>query len=163
VQQCSVTLVYFFNNTCVDSCFDGTYLMTDKVTCGSCSSICATCSIIASNCTKCIGAFLYNFNCVSTCPANYYADVNLVCQVCNANIPQCNVSPLTYTLSSFNTNGALYGILVFSRPADMDLSQIKKIVNLTIAGIPSNSYGWTCSKINSTSYKLNIESNVSLN
>lgn len=79
--------------------------MTDQITCGACSSICATCSLIASNCTKCVGAYLYNFNCVTKCPNNYYSDVNLICQVCTSTVTACNILPLTYTLVSFSKNG----------------------------------------------------------
>lgn len=105
VKQCSTTLPYYYQSTCVSSCVDGTYLMSDEITCGACSSICATCSMIAENCTKCVGAYLYNYNCVSQCPTNYYADSSLSCQPCTASVTQCNVAPLTYTLSTFNQNG----------------------------------------------------------
>lgn len=137
--------------------------MSDKITCGACSTICATCSIIASNCTKCIGAYLYNYNCVSQCPNNYYADSNLNCQVCTASIPQCNVAPLTYTLNTFNDNGDLYGVLTFNRPVSMDTSKIKQIINISIAGLASSQYTWDSTKINSTSYRININAFVSLN
>jgi len=89
--------------------------MSDKVTCNKCSSQCATCSVIASNCTKCVGAYLYNFNCVSKCPTNYYANSDLLCVPCTSSTPQCNVAPLSYTLESFSQNGQLYGILTFNR------------------------------------------------
>lgn len=163
MKQCSATLAYYYQTTCVDSCFEGTYLMSDKITCGACSTICATCSIIASNCTKCVGAYLYNYNCVSQCPNNYYADGNLSCQPCTASVAQCNVPPLTYTLNTFNDNGDLYGILTFNRAVSMDTSKIKQIINISIAGVPSSQYTWTTSKINSTSYRININLAVSLN
>jgi proprotein convertase subtilisin/kexin type 5 len=99
VKQCSITLPFYYKTTCVSSCFDGTYLMTDLVTCGPCSSICLTCSKIASNCTKCNSMYLYNYNCVSKCPDNYYPDDGL-CKVCTATAVQCNVPPLTYTLTT---------------------------------------------------------------
>ena len=102
VKTCDDVLPYYYGTTCLASCIDGTYLMTDLVTCGACSTICATCSKIASNCTKCVGAYLYNYNCVTKCPNNYYPDGDLVCQVCNSTVPQCNVEPLDYKLSSVN-------------------------------------------------------------
>lgn len=98
--------------------------MTDQITCGACSSICATCSLIASNCTKCVGAYLYNYNCVTKCPTNYYPDANLTCQVCTSTVVACNISPLTYTLVSVSKNGQLYGILTFNREAYIDVSRI---------------------------------------
>lgn len=104
IEECSTTLPYYYGSACISGCIDGTFLMSDQVTCNNCSSICATCSITASNCTKCVGAFLYNYNCVSKCPTNYYANSNLICVACTSTTPECNVEPLTYTLESF-TNG----------------------------------------------------------
>lgn len=117
--------------------------MSDQITCGACSTICATCSLTASNCTKCVGAYLYNYNCVSSCPGSYYADSNLVCQVCTASVAQCNVPPLTYTLNTFNQNGQLYGILTFNRDVSMDTSKIAQIINITIPGLSPSQYSWT--------------------
>lgn len=65
--------------------------MSDQVTCNNCSSICATCSLTASNCTRCVGAFLYNYNCVSKCPNNFYANTNLICIPCTSTTPECNI------------------------------------------------------------------------
>lgn len=110
-----------------------------------------------------MGAYLYNFNCVSECPNNYYADGNLSCQPCTASVAQCNVAPLTYTLNTFNENGDLYGILIFNRAVSMDTSKIKEIINITIAGLASSQYTWDSSKINDTSYRINIQASVSLN
>jgi len=163
VKQCSVTLPYYYGTTCIGSCVDGTYLMTDQVTCGACSTICATCSMVASNCTRCVGAYLYNYNCVSQCPTNYYANSNLSCVACTANVRQCNVAPLTYTLTSSNSNGNLYGILTFNRPVSIDMSKITQIVNISIPGLSPSSYTWTATMISSTSYRINIQTTVSLN
>jgi len=162
VKNCAPTLPFYYGSTCIGSCIDGTYLMSDKITCGACSVICATCSLVASNCTKCVGAYLYNYNCVSKCPTNYYADSNLSCQVCTANATQCNVAPLTYTLESFNQNGNLYGLLTFNRAVSMDVAKIKQIINITLP-IPSSSYSWTASQLSDAVYKIIITTSVSLN
>lgn len=87
VRQCSSTLPFYYGSSCLAACIDGTFLMSDKVTCNNCSSICATCSITASNCTRCVGAFLYNYNCVSQCPTGFYANANLSCSACTATTP----------------------------------------------------------------------------
>lgn len=137
--------------------------MSDKVTCNNCSAICATCSLIATNCTKCVGAYLYNYNCVSKCPDNYYANSDLICVQCTSNSSQCNVAPLTYSLSTVTQNGELYGLLTFNRAVSMDLTQIKKIVNITLNGVPSTSYTWNVTQLNSTTYRINIFTLVSLN
>ena len=91
IKQCSATLPYYYEGACIAGCISGTYLMSDKVTCNKCSAKCATCSLIATNCTKCVGAYLYNFNCVSKCPTNYYANSDLQCVQCTASTPQCSV------------------------------------------------------------------------
>ena len=110
-----------------------------------------------------MGAYLYNFNCVSKCPTNYYADGNLSCQPCTSTVAQCNVAPLTYTLNTVNENGELYGILTFNRAVSMDTTKIKEIINISIAGLATTQYSWTATQINSTSYRININASVSLN
>ena len=162
VKKCSYTLPYYYQTTCVGSCFDGTYLMSDKITCGACSTICATCSIVASNCTRCVGAYLFNYNCVSKCPTNYYADSRMTCQVCTASVAQCNVAPLTYVLTSYADGISLYGLLVFNREVSMDTAKIKSIINITLP-IPSSQYTWSASRVNATTYRINIKTTVSLN
>lgn len=119
--------------------------------------------MIASNCTKCVGAYLYNFNCVSKCPTNYYANSDLQCVQCTSSTPQCNVEPLRYTLESFSESGKLYGILTFNREVTMDTSKIKEIVNISLNGVPSSSYNWDATRINTTSYRININLLSSLN
>jgi hypothetical protein len=137
--------------------------MTDLVTCGACSSICATCSLIASNCTKCVGAYLFNYNCVTQCPTNYYPNGNLSCLPCTSTVPQCNTAPLTYTLETFNQNGELYGILTFNRAATLDTTKIHQIVNISIQGLSPSQYSWTATQKTSTTYRINIQASVSLN
>jgi hypothetical protein len=105
IKQCSSTLSYYYGGTCISGCIEGTYLMSDKVTCNNCSAKCSTCSLIATNCTKCVGAYLYNYNCVSKCPDNYFANSDLSCVQCTSNSSQCNVAPLTYTLTTVTQNG----------------------------------------------------------
>lgn len=137
--------------------------MSDLVTCNNCSAICATCSITASNCTRCVGAFLYNYNCVSKCPNNFYANANLTCVPCTSTTPECNVEPLSYTLKTYTSNGQLYGVLTFNREVYMDTTRIKEIINITINGVPTSQYSWTTSRINATSYNISIKTTVSLN
>ncbi len=87
MRQCTTTLPFYYGSSCLASCIDGTYLMSDLVTCNNCSLVCATCSLTASNCTRCVGAFLYNYNCVSQCPNNFYANSNLTCEPCTSTVP----------------------------------------------------------------------------
>ena len=83
--------------------------------------------------------------------------------MCTANSTQCNVEPLTYELSTYNKNGQLYGILTFNRDVQMDVSRLDEIISLNINGLASTQYSWTGSKINTTSYRLDITTTVSLN
>lgn len=163
IQQCSSTLPFYYNGACTATCPDGTYLMSDKITCNNCSSTCTTCSGSATNCVKCLGAFLYNNQCVSKCPTNYYSDSNLLCQPCTSSTPQCNVEPLTYTLKTYNQNNELFAILTFSREVVMNVSAVKTIINITLKGIPSSSYTWSAVRINATSFRININTTVSIN
>lgn len=64
-KQCSIALPYYLNSACVTSCSTGTFMLNDLVTCQRCNPICAECSVLATNCTKCTGKFWYNYNCVS--------------------------------------------------------------------------------------------------
>lgn len=57
----------------------------------------------------------------------------------------------------------MFGILVFNRAVDMDLSKIKQIINLTIPGVSVSQFSWTAVKLNATTYKLPITLSVSLN
>lgn len=38
----------------------------------------------------------------------------------------------------------------------MDTSRIKEIVNITLNGVPSSKYSWDATRINDTSYRINI-------
>lgn len=55
---------------------------------GGCTGDCATCSVIATNCTSCISGNLLNNQCLNPCPAGYAA-VNKVCQPCEGNCKTC--------------------------------------------------------------------------
>lgn len=45
----------------------------------------------------------------------------------------------------------------------MDTAKIKEIVNITLNGVPSSSYTWDATRINATSYRININILASLN
>jgi hypothetical protein len=45
----------------------------------------------------------------------------------------------------------------------MDTAKIKEIVNITLNGVPSSSYSWDATRINSNSYRVNINLLASLN
>ena len=101
IKECSPTLRFYYGSSCLSGCIEGTFLMSDQITCNNCSTVCAMCSITATNCTRCVGAFLYDYNCVQTCPKNYYANADLLCVPCTNTTPECNIPALTYTLTTF--------------------------------------------------------------
>ena len=58
----------FYSNTCVLTVPTGFY--NNSGVAAACDSTCATCDILANNCTSCVGAAgLDGSQCVSTCPS----------------------------------------------------------------------------------------------
>jgi hypothetical protein len=166
IKQCSSTLIYYYNGACTATCPNGTYLMSDKVTCNNCSSNCATCSGTATTCLKCVGGYLYTGGCVTTCPTNYYVDNNLACQQCTPTTTQCNTAPLTWNLTSNKDSaGNLYGLLTFNRAVVMNNSNIHNIINVTVPGYPASSYTWTAAPYNNSQniYIINFNFTTSIN
>ena len=45
----------------------------------------------------------------------------------------------------------------------MDTAQIASIISLKLNGVPSSSYTWSATRVNTTSYRINIQTTVSLN
>jgi hypothetical protein len=70
---------------CTFNCAKGLY-KTPINQCVACDSTCATCDVVAKNCTSCASGFALNGTCVKTCPLNYFG-LNGLCQPCNA---ECN-------------------------------------------------------------------------
>jgi hypothetical protein len=150
-QICNATNIYYFNGQCLTSCINGTYLLSDMVTCQSCSAECATCSGIGTNCTKCANNFLYNSRCVDACPTNFYVDIN---QICSSNPSACALPPLTYTINSFTLNYQLNAYVIFNRPVTMTISQFKQYVQIKRNGQPVKTNDFTASVYNSTTYLI---------
>lgn len=71
------------------TCLPGYYLVGAE--CKACEPQCATCDLIASNCTSCpSGEFLKGADCVVTCGLGFYADATSTCQECRSECVQCN-------------------------------------------------------------------------
>lgn len=45
----------------------------------------------------------------------------------------------------------------------MEIDKIKEIININLNGVPPSSYSWNASKINGSSYRINIYTSISLN
>lgn len=74
-----------YQNACLTAAPPGYYDNNGVAT--LCSSICATCSLLANNCTSCIGALALNNNsCTSTCDFGE-VPVNNVCVNCSTAAP----------------------------------------------------------------------------
>lgn len=77
-----------------------------KESCNVCSPICASCDIISSNCTECVlGTYLFNFTCISNCPATFYVEIaNNSCRSC----PKLCLSCTNSMLCQSCLNGSSY-------------------------------------------------------
>lgn len=112
--------MYYFQDNCYIACPDGTLLSNiDLVTCLKCSDECTTCAVSAGNCTKCATKFLYNQQCVTACPKNYFINANMTCSSCSLYPSKCILPPLTYTIYPFTQNYQLQAYVVFNRVVNM--------------------------------------------
>jgi len=86
---------------CLQNCsLQGFYESSPKI-CGLCSANCLTCSKSASNCTSCNinnpqYRFLYNFQCIETCPFGY-TNVGAQCVKCDSTCSTCTNTTSTCT------------------------------------------------------------------
>jgi proprotein convertase subtilisin/kexin type 5 len=126
---CNITHVYYVENKCQFSCIDGTFLLSDLVTCQKCSTACATCSMSGTNCTKCNNKFWYNFNCVTECPKGFYADSNNSCIDCKINQAACSVETLRYNVETFTKDYKVFAFVKFNRPISLGKSVANRLVN----------------------------------
>ena len=61
---------------CLNTCPPRTYQYSSGASCADCHTTCEECSITATNCTKCLGSFLHNYECLLFCPAGYSDNVD---------------------------------------------------------------------------------------
>ncbi len=160
---CNSTSLYFVNGKCANNCIEGTFLLSDLVTCQKCSTACATCSVSGSNCTKCANKFWYNYNCVDKCPNEFYIDSNNSCRKCGTNDPACTLPPLNFTISTFTKNYKLYAYVVFNRAVNLSLSEFSQAVIIQTKEGPIKSKDYIASVYNTTTYLVQFLSSASLN
>jgi len=160
---CNATNIFYVNGNCSTSCPDGTFLLSDLVTCQKCSTTCATCSVTGNNCTKCASKFWYNYNCVDQCPSRFYVNVNNSCIPCQTNPTACVLPPLNFTLQTFTQDYQLYGYVIFNRAVNLTKDQFKKIAIFSTTKRPIYSSQYTVSVYNSTTFLLRFLNSVSLN
>lgn len=107
---CDVNTAYvFYLNTCVLVVPTGFY--NDSGIARACSATCATCDVLANNCTSCIGALALDGNqCTSTCPTGQVVQSNLCvaclspCKTCFGTTSNCT-SCLALATSVYLING----------------------------------------------------------
>lgn len=163
-RTCSATRTFYYQEGCYAACPAGSYLLPDEVNCQTCAQACVTCRTLASNCTLCLNAFLYNGRCVTLCPSDHFSSQG-VCLACTANPQACLLPPLTYTVTPFFQNYQLYAYLVFNREVFIQAENIRDIVEVRLTGISQADFTYSIERHNSTSYRLQIitTSNVNLN
>jgi len=138
-------------------------MLDDLVTCQRCSSICAECSRLATNCTKCTGSFWYNYNCVSKCPDSYYVDKTNTCQQCSSNPDACAQPPLTYKIWFKMEFYVLYGYVEFNRAVDLSPSSFSRIAKIFTQKGPLKASDYKLSRVNQALYKITFRDSNSLN
>lgn len=162
--QCNSTHVYFFKEQCYTTCPDGSYLsVLDLVTCLSCSTECATCSVTAGNCTKCAFKFFYNFKCVDACPSNYFVDNDLACIACALYPDKCILPPLSYKISPFTQNFQLHAYVVFNRVVNLTTDEFQRTVQIKYNGQTVKPSNFTVKFYNKTTYWVTFRNSSSLN
>lgn len=84
--SCNASLI-LYNNKCLTSCVSPLVYRPEISTCGPCDPQCKTCSNIGSNCTSCdpvsLYVYLFNSNCLQSCPDLYYENV-ATCALCSS-------------------------------------------------------------------------------
>lgn len=74
----------------MQNCPAGYYSTAATRECLPCDTRCLSCDTTATNCKSCPwGYYLMNGQCLSRCPAGYYADTNYTSQTCLPCVPPC--------------------------------------------------------------------------
>lgn len=107
------TKMYFNSGTsnCVDACEAGYFADASQMKCNPCSSICLTCSPVATNCTSCNSTSGYPYlnktassgTCLAACPSGMYADANqspILCVNCVAPCATCTTQTACLSCTS---------------------------------------------------------------
>lgn len=84
---------YLYEDTCVNTCPDGSYAVTSISTnlCLKCINNCRICQS-ATYCLTCISGTYLDTNthsCIDYCPVGYYIDVSIGCIQCPVNCLTC--------------------------------------------------------------------------
>ncbi len=161
--MCSLSNPYFLSGTCTDSCPKSTFLLDDLVTCQKCNTICAECSKLATNCTRCQGTFWYNYNCVSQCPSDYYVDKDNFCRQCNNNPDACLLPPLSFTFETETVKYQMYIIVKFNRAVNINREQFAQIAKFKTTNGPLKASQYIIVESTSTTFRLKILDASSLN
>lgn len=160
---CSQSLPYYLDGACSGSCPKGTFLLDDLVTCQKCSPVCAECSVKASNCTKCQGKFWYNYNCVGSCPNDYYVDSDNFCRQCSTNPAACTLPPLSYTVSTEIVNYQMFIVVKFNRAVNLNKEQFAKIAKFSTKKGPLKASDYLIVSTTADTFRLKVIDPSTLN
>eukprot|EP00434_Breviolum_minutum_P013291 symbB.v1.2.011710.t1/scaffold790.1/size295610/2 len=99
---------FLHERQCIEDCPDGHFGEKDSNICLPCHDSCATCNAPKENdCQSCPSTYaLHEGKCMSACPANYFADLNSVCQ------------PLSGAVIALKTGGLGQAYLVTSNQTE---------------------------------------------
>ena len=109
--NCNLNTAYvFYINTCVLTIPTGFY--NNSGVASACNSTCATCDVLANNCTSCIGALGLDSNqCVNPCPAGKVVEVNICvacinpCKTCTGTSTNCTSCVTNLVSQTYLING----------------------------------------------------------
>lgn len=89
---------FFYDNFCFPFCPQGTFLVPYANYCEICHTSCKNCSHSFDRCFFCISTkYLFDYQCLDTCPIGWYADENRICRACK---PECLTCTNSFTCSS---------------------------------------------------------------
>lgn len=129
-QNCNSTHRYSYNQTCLTTCPDGTFITYTSVTCGPCSPICKTCTGVATFCMTCSATYFFNNTCLTRCPTGYYGSPSLLCLSCSLNATACQ-NPLDFSTSFTTENFRPVITLQFNQNVSL-LRDLSSILNINI-------------------------------
>ena len=108
------TYLFQLNNSCVSSCGNGLYVDAVTQTCVYCTAPCKTCSSTSTTCLSCLTGVLYNYQCPTNCPSQYFNQSG-VCQQCPNSCSFC--TSLTNCINCANNYFQYNGYCVSQCPA----------------------------------------------
>jgi hypothetical protein len=138
---------YFYSPTasCLLSCPANTYLNATAQSCTLCTAPCASCQS-PSYCLSCTsGLYLSGGQCLSSCPAQYYADTTLMCSQCTGLCKTCSTKYYCLScLTGYLSNGYCYSTCPAGTYANLNISVCETCVSPCLECTFSTTYCTRC-------------------